>query len=182
MLQFRYYNVTDTNETRTYSTAQSSTTVFASNGQSIDVNIHLDTCGSRNLASKHLLHNIKKAEEYGHNQIYMVTVNGNSPSYNRMGELHFIDEDKNPIITLCYMQNQPIKGIENFVLTSNNTLVAIHTDWNYLSSMCAHVGIVPLRRLISQPYHYSDKNKHVGFNDNDTIIPIKKGVETPDTC
>ncbi len=96
-----YYIVTDTNETRTFSTAQSSTTVLAANGQSIDVKcIHLDTCGSRNLASKHLLHNIKKAEEYGHNQIYMVTVNGNSPSYNRMGELHFIDEDKNPIIML----------------------------------------------------------------------------------
>ncbi len=81
-----YYNVTDTNERRTYSTAQASTTVLAANRQSIDVNIHLDTCGSQNLASEHLLHNIKKAEEYGHNQIYMVTVNANSPSYNRMGE------------------------------------------------------------------------------------------------
>ena len=106
-----YYNVTDTKEPRTYSTALSSTTVLMANGQSIDVNIHLDTCGSRNLASEHLLHNIKRAEEYGHNQIYMVTVNGNSPSYNRMGELHFIDEDKNPIITLCYVQAQPIKGL-----------------------------------------------------------------------
>jgi hypothetical protein len=102
-----YYNVTDTNERRAYSTAQSSTTVLAANGQSIDVDIYLDTCGSRNLASEHLLHNIKKAEEYGHNQIYMVTVNGNSPSYNRMGKLHFIDEDKNLIIMLCYVQTQP---------------------------------------------------------------------------
>ena len=102
-----YHNVTDTAyEGRTYSTTQASTTVLATNGQSIDVNIHLDTCGSQNLASEHLLHNIKKAKEYGHNQIYMVTVNGNSPSYNRMGELHFIDEDKNPIITLCYVQAQ----------------------------------------------------------------------------
>jgi hypothetical protein len=175
-----YYNVTDTNETRTFSTAQSSTTVLAANGQSIDVNIHLDTCGSRNLASEHLLHNIKKAEEYGHDQIYMVTVNGNSPSYNRMGELHFTDEDKNPIITLCYVQNQPIKGIENFVLISNNTLVAIQTDLNYHSSMCAHVGIVPLRRLVSQPYHYSDKIKHVWFNNNDVIIPIKQSDQVTD--
>ncbi len=138
-----YYNVTDTNERSTYSTAQSSTTVLAANGQSIDVNIHLDTCDSRNLASEHLLHNIKKAEEYGHNQIYMVTVNGNSPSYNRTGELHLIDEDKNPIITLCYVQTQPIEGIDNFVLISNNTLVAIQTDLNYHSSMCEHVEIVP---------------------------------------
>ena len=146
-----YYNVTDTKGPRTYSTALSSTTVLMANGQSIDVNIHLDTCGSRNLASEHLLHNIKRAEEYGHNQIYMVTVNGNSPSYNRMGELHFIDEDKNPIITLCYVQAQPIKGIDNFVLISNSTLVAIQTDLNYHSSMCEHVGILPLRRLASQP-------------------------------
>ena len=144
------------------------------NGQSIDVNIHLDTCGSRNLASEHLLHNIKKAEEYGHNQIYMVTVNGNSPSYNRMGELHFVDEDKNPIITLCYVQAQPIKGMDNFVLISNSTLVAIQTDLNYHSSMCEHVGIVPLRRLASQPYHYNDKTKHFWLNDSDTIMHIKQ--------
>ncbi len=145
-----FYNVTDTTyECRTYSITQSSTTVLAANGQAIDVNIHLDTCGSRNQASEHLLQNIKKVEDYGHDQIYMVTVNGNSPAYNRMGELHFIDGDKNPIVTLCcYVQTQPIKGIDNFVLISNNTLDAIQT------SMCAHVGIVPLRRLVSQPYHY----------------------------
>ena len=169
-----YYNVTDTNERRTHSTTQSSTTVLTADGHSIDVNIHLDTCDSRNLASEHLLHNIKKAEEYGHDQIYMVTVNGNSPSYNRMGELHFIDEDKNPIITLCYVQAQPIKGIDNFVLISNNTLVAIQTDLNYHSSMCAHVGIVPLRRLVSQPYHYSDKVKHSWLDDSDTIVHAKQ--------
>ncbi len=144
-------------ECHTYSTTQASTTVLAENGQSIDVCIHLDKCGSRNLASEHLLQNIKKVEDYGQDQIYMVTVNGNSPAYNRMGELHFIDGDKNPIVTLCYVQNQPIKGIDNFVLISNNTLDAIQTDINFHSSMCAHVGIMPLRRLVSQPYHYSDK-------------------------
>ena len=79
-----------------------------------------------------------------------------------MGELHFEDGDKNPIIALCYVQNQPIKGIRNFVLISNNTLDAIQSDINYHSSMCAHVGIMPLKRLVSQPYHYSDKVKHVG--------------------
>jgi hypothetical protein len=92
MLQFRFLYVTNTvYESRTYSTTQSSTTVLATNGQSIDVNIHLDTCGSRNLASEHLLQNIKKVEDYGHDQIYMVTVNENSPAYNRMSELHFTD-------------------------------------------------------------------------------------------
>ncbi len=108
-----YYNVTDTNERRAYSTAQSSTTVLAANRQSVDVNIDLYTCGSRNLASEHLLHNMKKAEEYGHNQKYMVTVNGNSPSYNRMGELHFIDEDKEPLSSryvTCKLN--PSKGLK----------------------------------------------------------------------
>jgi hypothetical protein len=38
--------------------------------------------------------------------------------------------------------------------------------------MCAHVGIVPLKRLVSQPYHYSDKVKHVWLNDSDTIMHI----------
>ena len=93
-----YYNLTDTNQQGTQSTAQSSTTVLAPNGQSVITNVHLDTGGSQNLASEHLLHNVKKAEDYGHNQIYMVTVNGNSPAYDRMGELNFSDEDGTPII------------------------------------------------------------------------------------
>ncbi len=74
------------------------------NGQSVITNVHLDTGGSQNLTSEHLLHNVKKAEDYGHNQIYMVTVNGNSPAYDRMGELNFNDEDGTPIIILCYVQ------------------------------------------------------------------------------
>ena len=106
--------------------------------------------------------------------MYMVTVNGNSPAYTRMGELHFTDLDNNPIVTLCYVQDQPIHGIDNFVLISNNTLDAIQTDINYHSSMCAHVGIMPLKRLVSQPYHYGDKVKHAWLNNSDTISHIKE--------
>jgi hypothetical protein len=98
-----YYNLTDASQQSTQSTAQSSTTVLAPNGQSVITNVHLDTGGSQNLASEHLLHNVKKAEDYGHNKIYMVTVNGNSPAYDRMGELNFSDEDGTPIIILCYV-------------------------------------------------------------------------------
>ena len=143
-----YYNLTDTNQQGTQSTAQSSTTVLAPNGQSVITNVHLDTGGSQNLASEHLLHNVKKAEDYGHNQIYMVTVNGNSPAYDRMGELNFNDEDGTPIIILCYVQTQSIKGQDNFMLISNKILDDIQTDINYHSSMSRHVGIVHLRRLI----------------------------------
>jgi hypothetical protein len=78
------------------------------------------------------------------------------------------------------VQNQPIKGIENFVLISNNTLIAIQTDLKYHSSMCAHLGIVPLKRLVSQSYHYSDKVKHVWLNDSDTILHINESDQVTD--
>jgi hypothetical protein len=55
-------------------------------------------------------------------------VNGNSPAYDRMGELNFNDEDGTPIIILCYVQTQSIKGHDNFMLISNNILDDIQTD------------------------------------------------------
>jgi hypothetical protein len=140
-------------------TAQSSTSVLKPDGQSVSINVHLDTRGSQNLASEHLLHNIKPAEAYSQDHIYMVTVNGNSPAYDRIGELNFTDEDGTPITILCYVQVQSIKGYDDFVLISNDTLDDIQTDINYHSSMSRHVGIVPLRRLVKQPYHYSDTSK-----------------------
>ncbi len=47
--------------------------------------------------------------------------------------------------------------------------------------MCAHVGIFPLRRLVSRPYHYSDKVKHVWLNDSDTILHINESDRVTDT-
>ncbi len=117
-----YYNVTDEKQKRTQRTAQMSINVLAANGQTVSISVHLDTGGSQNLVSEHLLHNIKVAKAYGHDQIYMVTVNGNNPAYDRMGELNFNDEDNTPINILCYVQSQSIKGHDNFVLISNDTL------------------------------------------------------------
>ena len=82
------------------------------NGQSVDINVRLDTGGSLNLAA-----------------------------YDRIGELNFKDEDSISIIILCYVQNQSIKGHDNFVLISNDTLDDIQTDIYYHSSMSRHVGI-----------------------------------------
>jgi hypothetical protein len=96
----------------------------------------------------------------------MVPVNGNSPAYDRIGELNFNDEDGTPIIILCYVQTQSIKGHDNFVLISNNTLDDIQTDINYHSSMSRHVGIVFLRRLSKQTYHYSDTDKHISHKSD----------------
>jgi hypothetical protein len=174
--------------------------VLKLDGQSFNVNVHLDTGGSQNLASEHLLHNIKPAEAYGQDHIYMVTVNGNSPAYERMGELNFTDKDETPIIILCYVQVQSIKGYDDFVLISNDTLDDIQTDINYHSSMSRHVvGIVPLRRLVNQPYHYSDTSKRSApksdqiteeqsssTDDNQTSMFTVEATENkascPDTC
>ncbi len=41
----------------------------------------IDTGGSKSLASRHLLTNIKLAKSYGNEPIRMVTVNGISPDY-----------------------------------------------------------------------------------------------------
>ena len=91
-------------------------------------------------------------------------MNGNSPAYDRIGELNFKDEDSIPIIILGYVQKQFIKGHDNFVLISNDTLDDIQTDIYYHSSMSRHVRIVAfalLIRLSKQPYHYSDACKRI---------------------
>jgi hypothetical protein len=76
----------------------------------------------------------------------MVTINGNSPAYDRMGELNFKDEDSTCIIILCHVQIQFINGHDNFVLISNDASDDIRTDINYHSSMSRHAGIVLPRK------------------------------------
>ncbi len=100
------------------------------------------------------------------------------------------------------MQVQSIKGHDNFVLISNNTLDDIQTDFNYYSHMSRHVGIVPLRRLSKQPYHYSDTYNHISHKsdsitkeqsssvveDDTTMLTVEEtddttfSAETPETC
>ena len=163
-----YYNVTDTKGPRTYSTALSSTTVLMANGQSIDVNIHLDTCGSRNLAKSREPKNTSITK---YTWLQLTEIVRHIIAWANYTSSMKIKTPSSRYVT-C---KQPIKGIDNFVLISNSTLVAIQTDLNYHSSMCELVGIVPLRRLVSQPYHYSDKVKHVWLNDSDTIVHTKQG-------
>ena len=76
----------------------------------------------------------------------MVIVNGINPACYRMGELNFKDEDGTCIIILCYVQNQSVKGHNNFVLISNDSSDDIRIDINYHSSMSRHAGIVLLRK------------------------------------
>ncbi len=78
--------------------------MLSPNGQSVKYERTLRYGKFTKLASENLLHNIKQAEAYGHDQIHMVIGNDNSPAYDRMGELNFKVEDGTCIIILCYVQ------------------------------------------------------------------------------
>jgi hypothetical protein len=117
--------------------------------QTLQIKANADTGGSKNLASKHPLQNVKMAEEYGNKPICMVTIQGDSPAYTRQGELHFSDENGTPIVLLCYVQDKPIPGHEHFVLISNNTLVDINADINFHARASKETGVLPLRRTSS---------------------------------
>ncbi len=145
--------------------------------QQLLVKANADTGGSRNLASRHLLQNIKAAEEYGGKSISMTTIHGDSPAYTHQGELHFSDENGIPIILLCYVQEIPIPGHEDFVLISNNTLVDIDTDINFHARASKETGVLPLRRTAYKDFHYKDEaNPH---SDSETAAFLTKDRQAP---
>jgi hypothetical protein len=119
-------------------------------------NALVDTGGSKNLVSRHLLKNIKLAKSYGNEPIRMVTVNGLSPDYNHQGELHTTDENGISLVVLCYVQEKPIMGNDTFILLCNNTIVDCNIDMNYHAKTSKEMGAVPLKRLVNTPYHYTD--------------------------
>ncbi len=107
----------------------------------------VDTGGSKNLASRHLLKNIKLAKSYGNEPIRMVTVNGLSPDYNHQGELHTTDENGTPLVFLCYVQEKPIMGHnDTFISLCNNTIVDSNIDMNYHARTSKDVGTVEKAR------------------------------------
>ena len=87
----------------------------------------------------------------------MVTVSGDTPAYLNMGEMHFNDAEDNPIVILCFVQERAIKGHETFALICSDTLVDMKADINYHAETSKQGRILPLKRLISQPYHYEDE-------------------------
>ncbi len=93
----------------------------------------------------------------------MITVNGDTPQYTNMGELHFNDNKKNPVVLLCYVQEQPIHGYNRFALLSSDSLVEIAADINYHAKMSKEGEILPLKREVETAYHYSEisTNKNV---------------------
>ncbi len=131
----------------------------------------IDTGGSRNLASRHLLKDIRLAKSYGDEPIRMVTVNGLSLDYNHQGELHTTDKNGIPLVILCYVQEQPIMGHDTFILLSNNTIVDSSIDINHHAKTSKEVGAVPLKRLKSSPYHHMDT--YTANQTTDDSIPLK---------
>jgi hypothetical protein len=133
--------------------------VHAPDQQTVQVKANADTGGSKYLASKHLLQNVKRAEEFGRKPVCMlVTIQGvDSPGYTHQGELDFSDENGTPIILLRYVQKRPIPGHEHFVLISNNTLVDISADINFHARASKEIGVLPLRRTTSEAFHYQDE-------------------------
>jgi hypothetical protein len=83
----------------------------------------------------------------------MVAFSGDTPAYRTMGELHFNDAEDNPIVILCFVQERAIKGHETFALICSDTLVDMKADINYHAETSKQGKILPLKRLISQPYH-----------------------------
>ena len=143
----------------------------------VQVKANADTGGSKNLASKHLLQNVKTAEEYGCKPICMVTIQGDSPAYTHQGELHFSDDHGNPIILLCYVQERPIPGHEHFVLISNNTLVDIGADINFHARASKEIGVLPLRRITGEAFHYHDEATQQARGE--AVVFSAKGHKAP---
>jgi hypothetical protein len=86
----------------------------------------------------------------------MVTVNGISPDYSHQGELYTTNENGNPLVILCYVQEKPILGHDTFVLLCNNTIIECDIDVNYHAKTSKEVGATLLKRLKGTPFHYTD--------------------------
>ena len=150
-----FYITTNSNNKKG-STAQAQLSINTTEGKEIMVKAQLDTGGSQNLASRELLQNINTTAHYERLPMVMITVNGDTPPYNNMGELHFNDNKGNPVVLLCYVQDQPIHGYKHFALLSSDSLVDIAADINYHAKTSKDGQILPLKRETEMPYHYSD--------------------------
>jgi hypothetical protein len=116
----------------------------------------VDTDGAVSIASQHLLDNLQPAKKRGNPQCRMATVNGLTDPYTHQGELHFSDEAGHPTVILCYAQKGPVLGHKDFVLMSNSAIVSMRYDIQYHAESSVTIGAVPLRRLSTEPYHYTD--------------------------
>ena len=94
------FYVTTNGNKKKGSTAQAQLIINTSDENEIMVKAQLDIGGSQNLASRELLQNINTTDHYQRLPMKMITVNGDTPPYNSMGELHFNDSKGNPVVLL----------------------------------------------------------------------------------
>jgi hypothetical protein len=158
------FYVTTNGNKKKGSTTQAQLAISTSEGNEIMVKAQLDTGGSQNLASRELLQNINTTDHYQRLPMKMITVNGDTPPYNNMGELHFNDSKGNPVVLLCYVQEQPIHGYNHFALISSDSLVDISADINHHAKMSKAGEILPLQRENETAYHYSDVLTDTNFS------------------
>lgn len=158
------FYVTTNGNKKKGSTTQAQLAISTSEGNEIMVKAQLDTGGSQNLASRELLQNINTTDHYQRLPMKMITVNGDTPPYNNMGELHFNDSKGNPVVLLCYVQEQPIHGYNHFALISSDSLVDIAADINHHAKMSKAGEILPLQRENETAYHYSDVLTDTNFS------------------
>jgi hypothetical protein len=171
------FDVTTNGNKKKGSTTQAQLTSNTSEGNEIMVKAQLDTGGSQNLASRELLQNINTTDHYQRLPMKMITVNGDThPPYNSMGELHFNDSKGNPVVLLCYVQEQPIHGYNHFALISSDSLVDIAADINYHAKMSKAGEILPLQRESETAYHYSD----ISTNENFSTVNLFGNEDTED--
>jgi hypothetical protein len=188
------FYVTTNGNKKKGSTTQAQLTISTSEGNEVMVKAQLDTGGSQNLASRELLQNTNKTDHYQRLPMKMITVNGDTPPYNSMGKLHFNDSKGNPVILLCYVQEQPIHGYNHFALIFSDSLVDIAADINYLAQMSKAGEILRLQRESETAYHYSDilTNKNFStvnlFGNKDTEdekqnqIPLNTLEDNTESC
>ena len=174
-----YYNITNSNKDPVGNICQAKINILLPNGSNIIVSANEDPEGSKNLASKHLLHNIKSCIDYSLPPISMTTIHGPSPVYSEVGELHFVDESEVPIVILCYVQEKPIPGHSDFVLISNNTLVDLEADINYQAKASKERGVMPMKRNTTKPYHYIEHTQETNNVSKVNRISFNKKTNTP---
>ena len=85
----------------------------------INTVINCDACSSKDVAAKHMLHNVKLCAHYNQQPIRLTTVNGVTLWFKEMGTLKFKDPKDNDFSILCYAQEEGIPGHPNFVIISN---------------------------------------------------------------
>lgn len=147
-------------------------------GKHLTTIINCDPCSSKDIAARHMLHEVKHCSHYKQQPIRMTTVSGFTPWFKEMGVLRIKDSKNKNVSVLCYAQDKDIPGHPNFVILSNNTLVDMEFDANYQMKASRDIGALPLKRLTEKPYTWCG-NTFQTAKAQTKPIPSEKEVWEP---